>query len=62
MRRENNMTSPLSLPSNPVTCPERISLDNPPEVMVEVKKIILLMFSNLNLISLNRYLRYFKTF
>jgi hypothetical protein len=44
MRREINMTSPLSLQSNTVTCPERISIDNPRDVMAEVKKIILLMF------------------
>lgn len=46
MRRENNnMTSPLSPLSNPITCPERISLDNPQDVMAEIKKIILLIFS-----------------
>jgi hypothetical protein len=45
MRRGINMTSPLSLQSNTVTCPERISIDNPQDVMEEVKKIILLIFS-----------------
>ena len=44
MRRENNMTSPLSLLSNTITCPERISLDNPQDVMTEIKKIIFLIF------------------
>jgi hypothetical protein len=44
MRREMNMTSPLSLRSNPVTCPERISLDNPQDVMAEVKKSVVSMF------------------
>ena len=44
MRREMHMTSPLNLPSKPVTCPERISLDNPQEVMAEVKKSVVAMF------------------
>ena len=38
MRQEIKMTSPLSLLSNPVTCPERISIDNPQDVMAECKK------------------------
>ena len=38
------MTSPLVLLTNKVTCPERFSLDNPQDVLAEVKKIILLMF------------------
>jgi hypothetical protein len=44
MRREMKMTNPLSLRSKPVTCPERISLDNPQEVMAEVKKSVVAMF------------------
>jgi hypothetical protein len=44
MRREMNMTSPSSLPSKPVTCPEQISLDNPQDVMAEVKKSVVSMF------------------
>ena len=38
------MTSPLVRLTNKVTCPERFSLDNPQDVLAEVKKIILLMF------------------
>ena len=38
------MTSPLVLLTNKITCPERFSLDNPQDVLAEVKKIILLMF------------------
>ena len=44
MARQVKMKSPLVVLSNKVTCPERISLDNPREVMAEVKKIVLLMF------------------
>jgi hypothetical protein len=41
MRRETNMTHPISLLSTSVTSPERFSLDNPADVMGEVRKIIL---------------------
>ena len=44
MRREMNMTNPLSLRTKPVTFPERISLDNPQDVMAEVKKSMGSMF------------------
>jgi len=44
MRREINMTSLSGSQTNPVSCPERISIDNPQDVMQEVKKIILLIF------------------
>jgi hypothetical protein len=44
MQREINLSSPLVLPSDQVTYPERISLDNPQDVLAEVKKIILLIF------------------
>ena len=44
MRRGINMTSPSSPRSKPVTGPERISLDNPQEVMAEVRKSVVSMF------------------
>ena len=44
MRQENTMNRPLRLLSKTITCPERISLDNPQEVMAEIKKIIFLIF------------------
>ena len=44
MRGEMNMTSPSSLRSEPVTSPERISLDNPQDVRAEVKKSVVSMF------------------
>jgi hypothetical protein len=44
LRREINMTSSLDLLTNKVTCPERFSLDNPQDVLAEVKKIILLVY------------------
>ena len=44
MGRQIKMKSPLVVLSNKVTCPERISLDSPQDVMAEVKKIVLLMF------------------
>jgi len=44
MQGEIKLTSPLGRPPNPVTCPERISMENPLDVMAEIKKIVLLMF------------------
>jgi hypothetical protein len=44
MRQEINMTNPMSLLSNPVTCPERVSLDNSDDVMGEIKDIILSIY------------------
>jgi hypothetical protein len=44
MGRQIKLKSPLVVLSNKFTCPERISLDNPQDVMAEVKKIVLLMF------------------
>ena len=38
MRRETNMTNPISLLSTTITCPERVSLDNPGDVMAEIRK------------------------
>jgi hypothetical protein len=48
MRREANMTNPISLLSTTVTCPERGSLDNPDEVAREIRTIILLGYKNFN--------------
>jgi hypothetical protein len=48
MRREITMTNPLSLLSNPVTCTEQISINNPADVMTEVKKIIAVMFRKID--------------
>ena len=44
MHRKANMANPISLRANPVTSTERISLDNPGDVMGEVKNIILLIY------------------
>jgi hypothetical protein len=44
MHRKTNMANPISLRSNPVNSPERVSLDNPDDVMGEVKNIILLIY------------------
>jgi hypothetical protein len=46
MRREMHMTSPSGLRPKPVTCPERISLDNPQDVRAEVKKSVVSMFGS----------------
>jgi len=46
MRREANMTNPISLPSTTVTWPERVSIDNPADVVREIRTIILLMYKN----------------
>ena len=48
MRRETNMTNPISPLSTSVTCPERISLDNLSDVMGEVKNTILLIYKKFN--------------
>jgi hypothetical protein len=48
MRRETNMTNPISPLSTSVTCPERISLDNLSDVMGEVKDTILLIYKKFN--------------
>ncbi|MDP1761159.1 MAG: hypothetical protein Q8L43_02965, partial [Deltaproteobacteria bacterium] len=48
MRREINMTSPMSLIANPVTCPEGVSLDNPGDVIGEINKIILLVYKEID--------------
>jgi hypothetical protein len=45
MRRKNNQTNPWDRLSNPVTCPEGVSIANPQDILEEVKKIILLIFS-----------------
>jgi hypothetical protein len=44
MYGEIKMASASGLVSNPVTCPERIFIDNPQDVRAEVKKIVLLIF------------------
>jgi hypothetical protein len=44
MHRKTNMANPISLRSNPIASPERVSLDNPGDVMGEVKNIILLIY------------------
>ena len=44
MRQEDTMTGSLKLLSKTITCAERISLENPAEVMAEIKKIILLIY------------------
>jgi hypothetical protein len=41
MRHKTNMTNPISLRSNTITSPEQVSLDNPGDVMREVKNIVL---------------------
>jgi hypothetical protein len=48
MHRKTNMANPISLRSNPAPSPERVSLDNPGDVMGEVKDIILLIYRNFN--------------
>jgi hypothetical protein len=44
MRQENKITTMGNRPSNTVAGPERLSLDNPQDVIAEVKKITLLVF------------------
>jgi hypothetical protein len=48
MRRKNNLTNPISLLSNCITCPERVSLENPGDVIREVRRIILLVYEKFN--------------
>jgi hypothetical protein len=48
MRRETNMTTPISLMPTSVTCPERISLDNPGDVLREIRSILLLIYRKFN--------------
>jgi len=48
MRKEANMTNPISLLSTTVTCPERVSLDNPGDVLSEIRNIILLVYKKIN--------------
>ena len=48
MRRETNRTNPISLLSTTVTCPERGSINNPADVVREIKTIILLVYKNYN--------------
>jgi hypothetical protein len=45
MRREHHQTSPWDRLATPVTCPEGLSIANPRDIMEEVKKIIVLIFS-----------------
>ena len=44
MRQENKIITRSNRLANPVTCPQRLSLDNPQDVYAEVKKITLLVF------------------
>jgi hypothetical protein len=43
MRQENNLTSSMSR-FNTITCPERVYLDDPADVMGEIKNLILLIY------------------
>jgi len=47
MRQEDNITSPMNLFTT-ITCPERVYLDNPEDVMGEIKNIILLIYKKFN--------------
>jgi hypothetical protein len=51
MRKEANMANLISLLSNPVACPERLSLDNPGDVIREVRSIILLVYKKFKFIQ-----------
>jgi hypothetical protein len=51
MRKEANMANPISLLSTTVTCPERVSLDNPGDVLREVRSIILLVYKKFKFIQ-----------
>jgi len=51
MRREANMTNPISLLPTSVTCPERFFLNNPDEVLRELRIIILLAYKKFNFIE-----------
>jgi hypothetical protein len=48
MRKEANMTNPISLLSTSATSPERLSLDNPGDVISEIRNIILLSYKKFN--------------
>ena len=48
MHRKTNMANPISLLSTTITCPERVSLDNPGDVMAEIENIILLIYKKFN--------------
>jgi hypothetical protein len=48
MRGESTMTNPISPISTSITCPERVSLDSPGDVMGEVRNIILLIYRKFN--------------
>jgi hypothetical protein len=48
MRAKTNMANPISLRSSPITSPEQVSLDNPGEVMEEVKNIIVLIYKKID--------------
>lgn len=48
MRRKTHMANPISLLSTTVTCPERVSLDIPGDVMREVKNIVLLIYKKVD--------------
>jgi hypothetical protein len=45
MQRKTNMTNPINLRFNTITSPEQVGLDNPGEVIEEVKNIILLTYN-----------------
>ena len=51
MRREANMTNPISQITTTVTCSERVSLDNPGDVIREVRSIILLVYKKFKFIQ-----------
>jgi hypothetical protein len=44
MQREMSITSPLARLSIPPISPERISIENPQDILAEVKEIVLIMF------------------
>ena len=48
MRGESNMSNPISLLSTSITCPERVSLDSPGDVIGEIRNIILLIYRKFN--------------
>jgi hypothetical protein len=47
MREKSNIINSISLPTR-VTCPERVSLDNTGDVIMEIKHIILLIYKQFN--------------
>jgi hypothetical protein len=48
MGREANITNPIIQLSTSITCPERVSLDNPGDVIGEIRNIILLIYRKFN--------------